>query len=110
LRTLFQHCKDEMIQDSGKLVGRGSNRCWRAESSSHAPKVVAEIRPTCVQRLSAQAKSDCKSTHDVTRACVQNLSSANSVVRTKTEPGGESRSIGEFRKISADLGQKHVRR
>src|SRR5262244_3068328 len=77
---------------------------------THAPKVVAEIRPTCVQRLSAQAKSDCKSTHDVTCACRENLSSADSVVRTKTEPGGESGSAGEFRKISADLRQKQVSR
>jgi hypothetical protein len=70
---------------------------------THAAKVVAQIGPTCVQRLSSQAKCDRKSTHDMKCACRKNLPAADSVVRTKTEPGSESCSTAEFRKICADL-------
>src|SRR5450755_1741367 len=81
-------------------------RC-RTQFGFHAAEIVSQRRLIAMQGMCRQSKEGPGSILGAAGTSPQNLSSADVVVGAESEPGGEMRSGGPSRHVSAHFAEQH---
>jgi hypothetical protein len=87
---------EQVIKDASELVGRGGDSFWCAESCAHSAVVVAERGLVVMQGMSRNTQRKRGTVLYMTGADGENLTAADAIVGTQSQPRGKRSGAAKF--------------
>jgi hypothetical protein len=95
--------RDHGIDDSGEFVSRRCQRFGCPHPGAKATEVVAQEALAVMETLCTHAEGQCSTIFGRARSGGKNLTPANFLVRTESQPRAERRGCREAREVRANL-------